>query len=324
MSALLSAAAAFLLAMAGPRMLRRPPPCLYGLAVAAATVTAALAVLGLSDRRVTSILLAAASVAVLGLIVDVGSLPPATRVIVESVAAGGVVLCGVQVTLTGEWMDGPVSVMWIVGLTNAFALLGRVEGAVAPVAATSAAFLAGTALLLGHPAPAAALTALTGAFLGFLAYDRRRLADGRGGRRAGLGSPGSLFAGFVLACSAADLTGGRSTEAIAAGLLLTGFAAIVGAVAVCAAPYGMRRLGRARRRLVVRALAGAAAVTGAAGLAVTAGWMPPGGTAAGTAAAASAVLGGVLAGVRLRTAGRARAAEGPAARHTPPVGAGRG
>ncbi|GIH60514.1 hypothetical protein [Microbispora siamensis] len=293
----LAGAAACLLATAGLRPVRRTIPYLGGVTLAAATTGAAAAgtmtALGSPDRRVSAVLLAAAAVALLGLIADVGALPLVTRLIVESVAAGGVVMCGVQVTLTGDWLDGPVSVMWIVALTNAYGLLDRLGGALAAVAAVTGAFLAVTALVLGDPLLAVLAAALAGACLGALPYGRAR-------GRVRLGPSGSLFAGFVLTCTAAGLTAGRGSAVVASGLLLPALAAIVGAGA-----YAVHRPRRGARwpagpaRKAAPALCVVSAGTGTAGLAVALGWMPAGATAAVTAATAATVA-ALLVYARLR------------------------
>ncbi|MEU7877498.1 hypothetical protein [Microbispora bryophytorum] len=283
----LAGAVAGLLAAAGLRPVRRTVPYLGGVTLAAATagaaVTGTMVAVGPLDRRVSAVLLAAAAVALLGLIADVGALPLVTRLIVESVAAGGVVLCGVQVTLTGDWLDGPVSVMWIVAMTNAYGLLDRLGGALAAVAAVTGAFLAGTALVLGDPSLAVLAAALAGACLGALPYGRAR-------GRVRLGPSASLFAGFVLTCTAAGLTAGRGTAVVASGLLLPALSAIVGA-----GVYAVRRSRRADRpagpaRKASPALCGVSAGTGTAGLAVALGWVPASAVAAVTAATAAALL----------------------------------
>ncbi|WP_169949530.1 hypothetical protein [Microbispora sp. H11081] len=288
----LAGATACLLATVGLRPVRRTIPYLGGMTLVAATAGAAMAILGLPDRRVSAVLLAAAAVALLGLIADVGTLPLATRLIVESVAAGGVVLCGVQVTLTGDWLDGPVSVMWIVAMTNAYGLLDRLGGALAAVAAVTGAFLTGTALVLGDPFLAVLTAALAGVLLAALPY-------GRTPGRVRLGPSGSLFAGFVLTCTAAALTAGRGTAVIAAGLLLPALAAVVGASA-----YAVRRPWRpGQARGAAPALCGVAACAGTAGLAVALGWVPAGPAATVTAVTSAAFLSHACLARRMRRDG---------------------
>jgi UDP-GlcNAc:undecaprenyl-phosphate GlcNAc-1-phosphate transferase len=193
---------------------KRLDPRWGGIAITLGTVIPSAAVLGLADLRITAILLAATAVAALGLIGDMTTLPVLARLTVQSLAAGGVVLSGVQVTLTGHWPDGPVTVMWIVGVANCFSLLNSTDRLLPAVATITAVFLAGTALILAEPAVAVLLATMACASLGLL------------GARTPMGGSGSLFIGFVLTCSAILLIAGRSQDTIAAGLLLPALVAI--------------------------------------------------------------------------------------------------
>ncbi|GIH73263.1 MraY family glycosyltransferase [Sphaerimonospora thailandensis] len=192
-----------------------------GVAIAAIT-TAPVAASGSADWRVAPILLAAWAVAVLGVIDEISPLPALTRLSVQSLAAGGIVLCGLQITLTGELPDGPVTVMWTVAVTNGFALLDRFDRfdrAAVSAAAVTAACLACAALASSQPAHAV----LPGALLAALAC---ACLAGRGSR---LGPSASPFTGFVLAAAATALTCGRGSGTIVAGLLLPTSIAIAGA-----------------------------------------------------------------------------------------------
>ncbi|WP_055481104.1 hypothetical protein [Sphaerimonospora mesophila] len=180
-----------------------------GIAIAAIT-TAPVAATGFADWRISTILLAAWAVAVLGVVEEISPLPAITRLSVQSLAAGGIVLCGLQITLTGDLVDGPVTVMWTVAATNGFALLDRFDRAATGAAVAAAACLAGAALASAEPAHAV----LPGALLAGLAC----ACLGGGGRR--LGPSASLFAGFVLAAAATVLVCGRGIGAITAGLAL--------------------------------------------------------------------------------------------------------
>ncbi|MFC0863432.1 hypothetical protein ACFHYQ_14120 [Sphaerimonospora cavernae] len=189
-----------------------------GVAIAAIT-TAPVAASGFADWRVAPILLAAWAVAVLGVIDEISPLPAITRLSVQSLAAGGIVLCGLQITLTGELPDGPVTVMWTVAVTNGFALLDRFDRTAVSAAAVTAACLACAALASSQPAHAV----LPGALLAALAC---ACLAGRGSR---LGPSASPFTGFVLAAAATALTCGRGSGTIVAGLLLPTSIAIAGA-----------------------------------------------------------------------------------------------
>ncbi|MEU9830637.1 MraY family glycosyltransferase [Streptosporangium sp. NPDC048047] len=198
----------------------RPVPYLGGVAIMFATVAPFAVLAGLDDVRVTSIVLAAAAVALLGLIDDFSPLSPLVRLAVETVAAVGVVVGGVQAPLTGSWLDGPVTVLWIVVVTNSFNLLDNMDGALGTIAAIGAAFLSGAAFVHAHPALGLLLAALAHACLGFLLHNRPPA-------KVFMGDTGSLFIGFVISCSAALLVTGHGSGTAVAGLLLPTFLATV-------------------------------------------------------------------------------------------------
>ncbi|WP_326823996.1 MraY family glycosyltransferase [Streptosporangium sp. NBC_01756] len=198
----------------------RPTPYLGGVAIVLATVVPATAVLGLADRRITAILLAATAIALLGLIDDIGSLSMFTRLAVETATASGVVFSGVQITLTGGWVDGAVTVVWIVVMTNSFNLLDNMDGTLGAVTTVAAAFLAGTAFVSAQPALGLLLTLLAYASLGFLLHNWPPA-------RIFMGDSGALFIGFVLSCSAIVLVTGQDPGAMVSGLLLPTFIATV-------------------------------------------------------------------------------------------------
>lgn len=261
----------------------RPVPYLGGVAIMLGTVTPPLGLLGLVDDQVTAIIIAAVAVSLLGLVDDLAPLSPFTRLAVESVAAGGVVLSGVQAPVTGSWLDAPITLLWIVVITNSFNLLDNMDGALGSVATVSAAFLAGTAFVYGQPVVGVLLLTLAHAGMGFLFYNWAPA-------KVFMGDAGSLFIGFVISCSAVLLTIGRGMGTAVAGLLLPTFVAAVDTGVVILArrragrpllqggtdhiSHRLRRLGLSTR-LTAAMLAGTAAVTGALGLTVALGWISP-------------------------------------------------
>ncbi|MFC4531701.1 glycosyltransferase family 4 protein [Sphaerisporangium dianthi] len=261
----------------------QPTPYLGGPAIVLGTVVPTAAALGLADLRIVAIVLAATAIAALGLIDDIASLPVVTRLTVESVAAGGVVLSGVHVTVTGQWLDGLITVMWIVVMTNSFNLLDNMDGALGTVTAVTAILLAGAAVMSDRPAFAVLLGALALACLGFLAHNWPPA-------RIFMGDSGSLFIGFVLTCSSVAVGTGQAAGPTVAGLLLWTFVAVVdtGVVLVSRIRAGrsplsggtdhvshrLRRMGLGARA-VPTALGAIAAVPGALCLAIAVGWIPP-------------------------------------------------
>jgi UDP-GlcNAc:undecaprenyl-phosphate GlcNAc-1-phosphate transferase len=284
----------------------RPTPYLGGIAIVLGTVVPTAAALGLSDLRITAILLAATAVAALGLIDDIAALPVMTRLTVESVAAGGVVLSGVEIPLTGQWLDGPITVMWIVVITNSFNLLDNMDGALGTVATVTATFLAVAAFMAAEEAFVVLAGALALACLGFLAHNWPPA-------KIFMGDSGSLFIGFTLACSSIAAAAGESSVEALAGLLLCTFVAILdtGVVLVSRIRAGrsplsggtdhvshrLRRIGLGAPT-VPAVLGTMAAVPGALCLAIALSWIPPL-AAAIVAGGTATILIGLLQGVNV-------------------------
>ncbi|GAA3798792.1 MraY family glycosyltransferase [Sphaerisporangium flaviroseum] len=261
----------------------RPVPYLGGVAIMLGTIAPALTLLGVADIRTTAIILAAVAVGLLGLIDDIVPLSPSKRLGVESLAASGVVMSGIQAPVTGGWLDGPLTVMWVVVMTNSVNLLDNMDGALGAVAAVSAATLAATAFMSAEPGVGLLLVALAHACLGFLPHNWAPA-------KVFMGDAGSLFIGFVLACSAVLLVTGQGMGTMVAGLLLPMFVATVdtGVVLLSRRREGrplmqggndhlshrLRLLG-AGTRLTAVALATLAALAGGLCLAMTLNWVTP-------------------------------------------------
>ncbi|MFG3442179.1 glycosyltransferase family 4 protein [Nonomuraea sp. NPDC047897] len=196
----------------------RPTPYLGGLAIVLGTVAPLLVVLRDADQRIVAILLGGAVITLIGLIDDIRPLPAVTRLSAEAVAATGVVLSGVHVTLFGGWPDLAVTVLWIVVMTNSFNLLDNMDGALGAIATATAGFLSATAFVSGHAGLGLLLAGLTCACLGYLPHNWAPA-------RIFMGDSGSLFIGFVLTCSAALLVTGHGLDIAVAGLLLPTFVA---------------------------------------------------------------------------------------------------
>ncbi|MDP9841378.1 MraY family glycosyltransferase [Streptosporangium lutulentum] len=282
----------------------RPTPYLGGVAITVGTVVPTVIALGFTDLQIIAILLAATAVSVLGLIDDIASLSAVARLTVEALAASGVVLSGVQVTITGIWMDAPLTVMWIVVMTNSFNLLDNMDGALGTVTTVTAGLLSATALVQGHTAFGVLLCALAGAGLGFLPHNWAPA-------RIFMGDSGSLFIGFTLACSAVVLVMGQAPNAAVAGLLLPTFVATFDTCAVFLSrtlagrsplrggtdhvSHRLRRIGLGTRT-VAAALGAIAAITGTLCLTMALGWISVL-TAAVVAGAITVVLISLLRGV---------------------------
>ena len=154
------------------------------------------------------IALCASGMFVLGLVDDLHTMDPQHKLAGQIVLTSILVFLGFRLEWTSyKTVDLFLSILWIVGITNAFNLLDNMDGLSAGVAFIAALF---TFLLHlsspGSAAPAAVLlmtASYLGALLGFLVYNFNPAS-------IFMGDAGSLFIGFVMACL---MTMGGSVQA---------------------------------------------------------------------------------------------------------------
>ncbi|GGO23630.1 glycosyltransferase family 4 protein [Microbispora bryophytorum] len=282
----------------GHKSHRRPTPYLGGIAIMLATVVPPLALAGPAVARIAGILVGAVAMALLGLIDDIAPLPPPTRLAVQTLAAGVVVVSGVVAPVTGSRLDMVITLLWIVVVSNSFNLLDNMDGALGGVTVVGAALLSAAAFVSGQPETGLLLAALSPAALGFLLYNWAPA-------RIFMGDAGSLFIGFTLTSSAALVVSGAGPGTATAGLLLPAFVAIVdtGIVMLARSRAGrpllqggsdhlshrLHRLGLGKR-LTALALAALAGAAGLVHLATTLGWVAPVAAAAAAGAAGCVVV----------------------------------
>lgn len=161
-----------------------------------------------------AIVLGGLVMALVGTIDDVFDLPVSMRLAAQAVAAGILVLHGVTIDFVtnyfaagplarfvgdgnfvffGETLSVAITLVWIVGFTNAFNFIDGVDGLSSGVAAIGSLCLMVVAFHAGGGAVAiAVLAALAGASVGFLRHNA-------GPATIFMGDAGSLFLGYVLA-----------------------------------------------------------------------------------------------------------------------------
>ncbi len=134
---------------------------------------------------------------VLGLTDDRKKLSPRFKLGVQAIVALGTVLGGERLSLfwegsvAGHVVGATVTVLWIVAITNAFNLLDHMDGLAAGAAMLVSLAFGAIAVQTGQVFLAAALAALAGACLGFLAFNFPP-------SKIFLGDAGSLFIGYWL------------------------------------------------------------------------------------------------------------------------------
>ncbi|MDP9067837.1 MAG: undecaprenyl/decaprenyl-phosphate alpha-N-acetylglucosaminyl 1-phosphate transferase [Actinomycetota bacterium] len=134
-----------------------------------------------------------------GLADDIRPLPRSGRFIVQVAAALAAWQVGFRVQATpSDAVNVFITVLWIVGITNAFNLLDNMDGLSAGLAGVGALSFAVMGALGDLPELAVIAAALGGASLGFLGHNRHPA-------RVFMGDAGSLFLGFLLAIIGIEL-----------------------------------------------------------------------------------------------------------------------
>jgi len=145
------------------------------------------------DQELLGLLLASTIVTTVGLIDDFGALTPKPKAIGQVVAVFVLIKSGImiQVAIIPWWLRLVITVVWLVGLSNAFNLVDILDGLASGLGVISATFLLVVALLNGRLMVAAFTVALIGALLGFLRFNFYPAT-------IYLGDCGSLFIGLTL------------------------------------------------------------------------------------------------------------------------------
>jgi UDP-GlcNAc:undecaprenyl-phosphate GlcNAc-1-phosphate transferase len=171
---------------------RRPVPLLGGLAIMVATV-AVVPFSGVPRGRLLTLIVASLAMGAMGLVDDIWPVRPPVKLVAQIVLAGFLIQADLVLRLTSmPVVDILLTLVWVVGITNAFNLLDNMDGLAAGMAAITGAFRLVFFLVEGN-VPAATITAsFLGAVAGFLV---RNLPPAR----IFMGDAGSLFVGFFLA-----------------------------------------------------------------------------------------------------------------------------
>jgi UDP-GlcNAc:undecaprenyl-phosphate/decaprenyl-phosphate GlcNAc-1-phosphate transferase len=182
-----------------PRQYRQhaaPTPLLGGAVVLVAFLIAAL-VIGGAAGSLLVLLGGACVMCLIGTVDDRVAVAPIWRVLVTGGAACALYAAGLGWdTAAGSAVDLAVTVLWMVGLVNAFNLMDNLDGACGTVAAVASVGIGIFAAVKGDAAIAGLALALAGACAGFLPWN---LA---GPAKIFLGDGGSMPVGFLVAALA--------------------------------------------------------------------------------------------------------------------------
>lgn len=188
------------------RMHTKPIPRLGGLAIFLAFLLVFFVFSKQIDRQMQSILLGAILIVILGVFDDIRSLNALLKLIVQIAAACIVVFyggCRIQY-VTNPFGSGasayinlgvfsvPLTLLWIVGITNAVNFIDGLDGLACGVCCISSVNILVIALLVSEPDVALPMAVLAGACIGFLPFNFNPA-------KIFMGDTGATFLGFMLA-----------------------------------------------------------------------------------------------------------------------------
>lgn len=189
---------------------KKPIPLLGGMAIYISFVVTMLLKEGRLGKSEIGILIGATIIVIGGLIDDLKDIRPWQKLLFQVSAAVVLILFGVEIAVVTNpfpsnslflklgWLSIPITIFWVVGITNAINLIDGVDGLAAGVAFICSATIFIIAALNGRREAALLTAILSGAIFGFLPYNFNPAS-------IFMGDTGAQLLGFLL--SAISLKG---------------------------------------------------------------------------------------------------------------------
>ena len=180
------------------RMHKKPIPRIGGLAIFAGFLIATL-VFCEPSSQLFAIWIGGGILVILGILDDIFRLPAWIKLIVQLCVAGISVSFGIlidHITLFGAHIEFgyfsiPITILWIVGLSNAINLIDGLDGLSCGVSTITSISIFMVMLITGDLTSALITAILTGSCLGFFPYNRNPA-------KIFMGDTGALFLGYTL------------------------------------------------------------------------------------------------------------------------------
>ncbi|MBE7011600.1 MAG: undecaprenyl/decaprenyl-phosphate alpha-N-acetylglucosaminyl 1-phosphate transferase [Ruminococcaceae bacterium] len=184
------------------RVHKKPIPLIGGLAIFYGFLISVLCFCDL-EEPVIGILTGALIIVITGVIDDKYSLPAKVKLLMQIVAAVVVLVFGIEIKyienpftnqyITFGWLSIPITIIWIVGVTNAVNLTDGLDGLAAGISTIASLSLLILIMFTDNVNLAIITAALAGAGFGFLPYNFNPA-------KIFMGDTGSMFLGYMLAC----------------------------------------------------------------------------------------------------------------------------
>ena len=192
------------------RMHSTPIPRIGGVAIFFGFLVSYLCFCDVIDLKHLGMLIGAGLIIAVGVFDDIKPIKAVYKLIVQIIAALFPVLMGLKIefltnlnifssdfVMLHDYLTIPVTVIWIVGLTNALNLIDGLDGLAASISTISSTCLLLLALLFGRFEMLVPLAAITGATLGFLPHNWYPA-------KIFMGDTGALFLGYMLSVMSID------------------------------------------------------------------------------------------------------------------------
>ncbi|MFH1783001.1 MAG: MraY family glycosyltransferase [Candidatus Omnitrophota bacterium] len=183
---------------------RKGLPCLGGLAIFVGFLIAILifyrSVIGL-NYKIFGLIISSGLIILLGFLDDAKDLPPLMKIMIEVVAIIFLIMSGVstKIVFLPMWLNGILTIVWMLLIINAFNLLDIADGLAAGLAVIVSGTLLIIALVKGDIFSSLVLIALIGSSLGFLMRNHPPA-------KLYMGDTGSLFIGFIVGAIAINIS----------------------------------------------------------------------------------------------------------------------
>jgi len=153
----------------------------------------ALALVFQFSQEVLGILLSSTLILLIGIVDDFGVLEPKIKFLGQLLAALVLIKCGIRIQLIflPDYISIPLSILWLIGITNAFNIIDIMDGLSAGVGFVCAVILFLVAFMNDRPTIATLTIVLAGSLLGFLRYNFHPAS-------IYMGDAGSMFIGLTL------------------------------------------------------------------------------------------------------------------------------
>lgn len=190
------------------RVHKTPIPRLGGLAIYVAFMVTYLSLNSMSGVKEMGLVIGSLVIIAAGVIDDLKPISAKVKLAAQILAAAILFYSGIRIDFLTNYirpsemvdmgfMSLPMTIFWIVGITNTVNLIDGLDGLAAGISTIAAGSLAYVAIINGRTETALVTLAIVGACAGFLPYNANPA-------KIFMGDTGSLFLGFILAATSID------------------------------------------------------------------------------------------------------------------------